>query len=506
VAGTEPQARTTAGAVRGQKEDRIAVFRGIPFARPPVGALRFAAPAPPEKWPGTRDALEFGPPPPQSRRGRIAPPASAGAGDAEWLTVNVWSPDPGAAKLPVMVWVYGGAYVAGYSGDPAYDGARLARLGVVVVSFNYRVGMEGFAQIEGAPANRGLLDQVAALRWVRENIASFGGDPDNVTVFGESAGAGSIAALMTIDAAAGLFRRAIAQSVPGTFFSAALAADIAAAAAGEVGAHPSADDLAGIDPDRLVAAGEAVVASFGDRAGRWGAVAHTLTPFSPVVDGKVLTAAPWAALAAGRARNIDLLVGHNRDECRLFTAGQAASLVAEEAEAALRAFAPQPGGETAYKSAYPDADAARLYELAFSDWLFRMPSLHLADAHAAGGGTAFLYELSYPAPGAGGALGACHGLDVPLVFGSFTASFGQMLFGRPTPPAAVDLGDLMRASWTAFATSGDPGWPAYAPADRRRLTQIFDAPPAVAPYPEETSRQLWAGHRFKALELAEGGQ
>jgi para-nitrobenzyl esterase len=501
VPGTEPRILTTAGAVRGSREDGIAVFRGIPFARPPVGELRFAAPARPEAWIGTRDAFDFGPPAPQSRTGRIAP-ATVADGD-EWLTVNVWSPGLGAAKLPVMVWIYGGAYVAGYSGDPAYDGARLARLGVVVVSFNYRVGMEGFAQLEGAPANRGLLDQVAALRWVRDNIAPFGGDPDNVTVFGQSAGAGSIAALLGMDAAAGLFRRAIAQSVPGTFFSAALAADIAAAAAQEVGARPAAADLAGIDPDRLVAAGDAVVASFGERAGRWGAVAHTLTPFSPVVDGEVLTAAPWAALAAGRARDIDLLVGHNRDECRVFTAGQAASLAALEAQAALGAFSPQPDGEDAYQAAYPDADAARLYELAYSDWLFRMPSLHLADAHTAGGGTAFLYELSYPAPAAAG-LGACHGLDVPLVFGSFGAGFGRMLFGDPPPAAAVDLGELMRASWTAFAATGDPGWPAYASAGR--LTQVFDAPPAVGPYPEETSRRLWAGHRFGVLELAEGGQ
>jgi para-nitrobenzyl esterase len=502
VAGTEPEAGTASGAVRGRREDGIAVFRGIPFARPPVGELRFAAPAEPEKWPGTRDASEFGPPPPQPGTGRIAP-AQAAKGD-DWLTVNVWSPDPGAAKLPVMVWVYGGAYVAGYSGDPAYDGKRLARLGVVVVSFNYRVGMEGFAQLEGAPANRGLLDQVAALRWVQDNVASFGGDPGNVTVFGQSAGAGSIAALLAMDPAAGLFRRAIVQSMPGTFFSAALAAEIAAAAAQEVGAPPSAAGLAGIDPGRLVAAGEAVVASFGERAGRWGAVAHTLTPFSPVVDGDVLTTTPWTALAAGRARGIDLLAGHTREECRLFTAGRPSEdLAAAEAHAALRAFAPRPGGEDAYAAAYPDADATRRYELAYSDWLFRMPTLHLADAQAAGGGPVFLYELSYPAPAAA-ALGACHGLDVPLVFGSFGAGFGPMLFGDPPPAAAGDLGELMRASWAAFATTGDPGWPAYAPADR--LTQTFGAPPAVTADPEETSRRLWAAHRFDVLDLAEGVQ
>src|ERR1700753_1199779 len=231
---TGPGVRTAHGAVRGRLEDGLTVFRGIPFAQPPVGALRFQAPRPAEPWDGTRDALEFGAPPPQPQ-GRVvsAPP---GAGDPDsWLTINVWSPDLTAGGLPVLVWIYGGAYVAGASSGRAYDGTVLARRGVVVVSFNYRLGMEGFAQLTGAPANRGLLDQVAALRWVQDNSAGFGGDPGQVTVFGESAGAGSVASLLAMPPAAGLFQRAIVQSLPGTFFSADLGADIATAAARDVG-------------------------------------------------------------------------------------------------------------------------------------------------------------------------------------------------------------------------------------------------------------------------------
>lgn len=446
--GKRPRARTTGGEVRGRWEDGVAVFRGVPFAEPPVGHLRFAAPRPARPWDGTRDASVFGPPPPQPAGTAVSPPAGPD-GTEDWLTVNVWSPSPGATRLPVMVWVYGGAYVAGFSGDPTYDGARFAHRGVVLVTFNYRVGMEGFAHLAGAPANRGLLDQVAALRWVQDNIAAFGGDPGNVTIFGESAGAGSIAALLTMDVSAGLFRRAIAQSVPGTFFSAGLAADLAAATARAVGMRAIAADLAGVEPGRLVAAAQAVTASFGEQTARWGAVAHTLTPFSPVVDGEVLTVAPWQALAAGRARGVDLIIGHNRDECRLFTADT--ELAAGPMDAAVRAFSPQPAspqpagrpdGPAAYRAAYPGASPARQYELAYSDWLFRMPCLHLADAQAGAGGTVYLYELTYPAPGA--AFGACHALDVPLIFGSFGAGFAPMLFGDPVPAAAMALGERMR--------------------------------------------------------------
>jgi para-nitrobenzyl esterase len=253
--------------VRGRAEGGLAVFRGIPFAQPRVGRLRFAAPQPAAAWDGVREASEFGSPPPQSS---VLAPA-AGPADDDWLTLNVWSPATvlatgPAARRPVMVWIYGGAYKLGSADDPGYNAARLAREGdLVVVTFNYRTGVEGFAQIEGAPANRGLLDQVAALEWVRDNIAAFGGDPGQVTVFGQSAGGGSVAALLAMPRAAGLFRRAIAQSVPGTFFSAPLAADIAAAIAAELGLRATVADLAGVDPARLVTAADAVPSSASTR-------------------------------------------------------------------------------------------------------------------------------------------------------------------------------------------------------------------------------------------------
>jgi para-nitrobenzyl esterase len=262
------EARTTAGRVRGTVGD-VPVFRGIPFAQPPVGALRFAAPTPPRPWRGVREALAFGPPPPQADAFGM----NQLAGGDDWLTLNVWSPDPSPdAALPVMVWIHGGAYAIGTSGLPEYDGARLARDGVVLVTFNYRVGVEGFAHIEGAPANRGLLDQVAALEWVRDNIRAFGGDPARVTVFGQSAGGGSVGALLAMPRAAGLFGRAVAQSVPGTFFTPELAGDIAGACAAELGLKPTVADLSAVDPELLCAAADEVTASIGAHVERWGPV------------------------------------------------------------------------------------------------------------------------------------------------------------------------------------------------------------------------------------------
>jgi para-nitrobenzyl esterase len=462
------EARTTAGRVRGTVEAGVPVFRGIPFAAPPVGELRFAAPTPPHPLDGTRDALAFGPAPPQADAfgmGRLA-------GDDDWLTVNVWSPDPGRdAGLPVMVWIHGGAYTIGASGLPEYDGARLARAGVVLVTFNYRVGMEGFAHIEGAPANRGLLDQIAALEWVRANIRAFGGDPERVTVFGQSAGGGSVAALLAMPRAAGLFHRAIAQSVQGTFFAPELARDIAEACAADFGLRATAAELATVEPELLPAAGDEIAAHVAAHTGRWGRAAHRSILFAPVVDGETLPATPWEAPLP-----VDLLVGHTRDEHRLFSLLD--EVTPEQAATAMEIFAPGP---------YPAAEPTRLYEWILSDWLFRMPSLHLAEQAAA---RAHVYELTWS-----GALGACHGLDVPLVFGNLTGGLPSTLIDDPGAAEAVSA--HMQAAWIAFATGGDPGWPTFDSG----LVQLFDTAPVVAPYPETTSRRIWQDHTFAPLQL-----
>jgi para-nitrobenzyl esterase len=494
----EPEVSTTVGRVRGRVEQGNAVFRGIPFARPPVGPLRFLAPQPPARWDGVRDAAEFGPQCPQALFPRLpGAPEPAPDTTGEWLTVNVWTPDVAARTLPVMVWIHGGAYLFG-SGGPNYDGTPFASAGAVFVSCNYRLGTEGFAQIDGVPANRGLLDALAALRWVRDNIEGFGGDPANVTVFGESAGAGVIAALLAMDSAKGLFKRAIAQSVPGTFFSAGLASAVTEAVAATAGLPPTREALSGADPMRLVAAQMDITARMKEYR-NWGPLRITDTPFSPVVDGEVLTRAPWRALVSGAARDVELLAGHNRDEYRLFIvgSGRLGQITDDEADTVLDYFAPAPGGPEGYRKAYSGRDATGLFEVAFSDWLFRMPSLHLAQAHAMSGGTTYLYELTAEAPA--GPLGACHALDVPLVFGAYDAPMSALMTGPEPPAAFTALGDLMRREWLDFAACGHPGWAPYG--TEHRTTRIYDLQPDVLSYPEETSMHLWERHMFDALEL-----
>jgi len=469
------------GLLHGTREDGLAVFRGIPFASLPV---RFGAPGPVEPWTGTRAATCFGPPPPQS--GLPGMEGLSGTG-ADWLTANVWSPGVDGSH-PVMVWIHGGAYTFGTSGLPEYDGAALARDGVVVVTFNYRVGLEGFGLLPDSPANRGLLDQVAALRWVQANIAGFGGDPDRVTVFGQSAGAGSIAALLAMPTARGLFHRAIVQSMPGTFFTPALAADIARVCAGEVGLEPG--QLAQIEPAQLPNVADGVAARLDQYADRWGQPAHAGVLFAPVVDGDILPTTPWHGVTG----DVDLIVGHTRHEQRLLSliTGQLGTVTAAQASQAADIFAPDPAR---YREAFPDPE--ELFDVVRSDWLFRMPSLMLADAQLAAGGKAYLYELTWAAPGMGGMLGSCHGLDVPLVFGNLLAGQPAMLLEGATSQAQA-VSAQMRAAWTAFGAGGDPGWPDHGDGS----TRLFDLPPSVGAYPETISRAIWIDPP-EALDLPE---
>jgi para-nitrobenzyl esterase len=411
----------------------------------------------------------------------------------DWLNLTVWTPDPGRTGLPVVVWISGGAYLNCNTANPHFAGAILARAGTVVVSLHYRTGAEGFARIDGAPDNRGLLDQVAALQWVHDNITAFGGDPGNVTVLGQSAGAGSIAALLVMPAAAGLFRRAILQSLPGTFFTPDLAADVAAEISAELGRSPRVEDLADVTPDDLVEAARSVTGRLPQRAGRWGSVAYTPTPFSPVVDGEVLPMSPWTALSSGAARDADLLVGHVRDEFSLL-ASRFGDIDDAGVDTLLNGLTPTPGAQR-YRATFPFASPNELRETVMSDWQARMPTLHLAEAAHAGSAPVWLYELCWGF----GPQGASHTLDTLLVFGT-TDVKGEITAAGPDATAqAQRLSGLMRAEHLSFAATGNPGWPRYRPHERD--TRVYDAESTLTRYPEERSRRIWRDQRFGALDL-----
>ena len=481
---TTVEVETPAGRVRGRWEDGVAVFRGIPFGAPPVGPNRFAAPAPVTPWDGVRDAYRFGPPPPR--------PGAPTGGD-DWLNLAVWTPDPGRAGLPVVLWISGGGYLVCDSADPHLTGHVLAAAGAVVVSAHYRSGAEGFLRLTGAPDNRALLDQLAALDWVHTTIAAFGGDPDCVTVLGQSAGAGAIAALLAMPSAAGAIRRAILQSIPETFFAPELADDIATEICAELGRTPRVDDLAGVTPEDLAAAVQTVTGRLPQRIDRWGAVAYTPSPFSPVVDGDIVPAAPWTALASGAARDVELLVGHGRDECS-WLAAQLPDIVDADVDPLIDGLVPTPGAQR-YRKAFPELTANALRETALSDWLYRMPALHLAEAADRGGARVWFYELRWGF----GPLGASHGLDTLLVFDTTDVDGEVTAAGPAAVTEARLLSDVIRADHLTFARTGDPGWPRFRVGER--FTRAYDPEPRLVSYPEERSREIWRDQRFDLLGL-----
>ncbi len=462
-------AKTAQGPVRGAVREGVASFLGVPYAAAPEGPLRFRPPAPPPAWDGVRDAVAYGAAPPQLPPAPGVPPIWRPGDGLACLNLNVWSPDPGGAGLPVMVWLYGGAWQIGATAMPQYDGAVLARSGVVVVTVDYRVGFEGFGHLPGVPDNRGLRDQLAALEWVRGNIAAFGGDPGNVTVFGQSAGAASIALLTAAPAAAGLFRRAIAQSIPAGLRTRDEAGRVTEALAVAAGVPATYEGLAGLPPEAVLAAR--------DVTGAGG------SPFGPVVDGELVTGPPWAGMAGPAARGVELICGFTHEEYRgLAPGGPPAG--ADPAVAAA-SFGLDADAVPTYGLAHPGAGDAELFTVLMSDALVRMPTTWTAEAHARAGGRTWLYDFTWKGP----ALGAAHGVDVPFTFGDGHSRFAARLLGSPPPAGFAELSERVRRAWTSFAATGDPGWPRFD-LDQRR-TRLWDLPPADVAYPLADFRRIW---------------
>ncbi|WP_433191784.1 carboxylesterase/lipase family protein [Nocardia sp. CA-107356] len=477
----EPIVSVTGGKIRGRTTAGVSAFLGVPYAAAPVGPARFRLPTRVPDWQGVRDALTHGatcvqspyPPPIHALIG------SDGIPGDEYLNVNVWTPDPGGSGLPVMVWIHGGAYTRGSNARVIYNGAGFARDGVVLVSINYRLGISGFAAVADAPLNRGLHDQLFALRWVQENIESFGGDPNRVTIFGESAGGMSVATLMASPLSRGLFRQAIMQSGNG---SAVVAAEDARKLAGELatelGINAVADDFGRLGPDELRAAQDALalaLLSDPDPA-RWGSsiIANGLGIMSwlPVIDGELIEGRPVTVLAEQPDRAVPFIAGCTAEEFRFFTVptGVAAGITAETLPFVLTRYGMDPALADIYGPNRPAATPADIFAAIITDRAFRSDTLRLAQSNAAAGVPTYAYEFAWPSAIEG--LGACHVLEVPFVFDALD---GAHSLTGPNPPQS--LADEIHSAWVAFAEHGDPGWPLFKPDTR--LVRIFDSPQSI---------------------------
>jgi carboxylesterase type B len=364
------------------------------------------------------------------------------------------------------------------------------------VTLNYRLGADGFLYLGKDNANRGLLDQIAALQWIQENISAFGGNPDSVTVFGESAGGMSVATMLSMPRAKGLFRRAIAQSGATHYeISAEAGQRVCGLLAEKLGVAPSRDAIASISTDQLLAAQSTLRADLAASPdpGRWGLeVALSVMPWHPVVDGNVIPARPIDRIASGAGADIDLIVGSTVDEWRLFLVsfGVIDHISDEVLAGAVASYGlPVEAALRHYRAARPNASAGDLLAAVQSDWYIRIPAMRLADAHATRPAATYMYEFAWRSPQFNGRLGACHGIDVPFVFDTL-GNDTEPLLGFAPPQ---ELAHTMHSAWVAFAASGNPGWPKYDL--KRRATMRFDTPCQVVNDPQSKERALWEGIR-----------
>ncbi len=496
---------TAHGDLRGTRADGIVRFAGVPFAAPPVGPLRFRPPQPVEPWDGVRDATEFATVCPQNPS---LMDALFGGESEQWdedcLHLNVWAPDaPPEGGLPVMVWIHGGGFEMGSGSSPLYHGEAFARSGVVLVTLNYRLGALGFLELGhldpefAGSGNNGLLDQVAALEWVRDNIAAVGGDPGNVTVFGESAGAMSVSLLLAMPKARGLFHRAIAQS------GAAAAARTPEQAADDADAFAAA--CGGLDLEGLRSAGvaELLAGHATISAERMGDPEEVIRrhgnplaflPFRPVADGRDLPEDPLGAIAGGSAAGVDLVVGTNLEEWKLFAMMAAPSNDDDALRARVALLSDDPDAVVAaYRAEWPEHSPAELECAVLTDVVFRVPACRLADAQAPHG-TVHQYRFDWRSPALGGLLGAAHAIEIPFVFDLVEDHRLHVLVGAEAP---VKLARAVHESWTAFAAHGVPAagglpeWPRVDGPDRPVM--ILDEEPTVAADPEGDTRRAWLG-------------
>ncbi|HEX4302558.1 MAG TPA: carboxylesterase/lipase family protein [Rhizomicrobium sp.] len=480
------------GKLQGVARDGVLRFNGIPYAKPPVGALRWQMPEAPEGWAGVRDAAQFGNIAPQvaSASGAVLG-GTPGTRSEDCLYLNVQTPGCDDAKRAVMVWIHGGAFNTGAGSVGTYNGKYLVPRGdIVLVTTNYRLGALGFLNLRDATGGKlpgtgaeGLADQIAALRWVKENIAAFGGDPDNVTIFGESAGGMSVGALLAAPSARGLFHKAIPQSGASDIgYARETSARIAQMVLDRLGAG---DPLA-LPWEAILDVQKAML-----EAPREVGVGM---PFAPTIDGDVLPKRAIDCVVAGSAAGVPVLTGTTRDEWKLFTIASPNLKTLDEA--GLRKLTARLTGEDAVDAvlaAYTQGSPFERWNAVMTDHSFFVPATRLLDAQSAHA-PVYAYRFDWSSPFMDGALGACHALELGFTFGTYQVKGAAPFFGEG--PKADVLALEMMDSWIAFAKSGNPSndtsgaWMRYDA--RKRATMMFgDGMPHVSAAPNEARRKAW---------------
>ncbi len=496
-----PQVTTTLGALAGDTDDGCLVFRGVPFAQPPVGERRWRPPEPLPAWTGVREASEFSASAMQRRLpgdvgDLIGIPAQTQSEDCLYL--NIWTPACDDRKRAVLVWIHGGGNVVGSGTQPRIDGKHLALTGdVVVVTLNYRLGLFGWlhAPILGAYGNEGLLDQTAALFWVRREIAAFGGDPDNVTVFGQSAGGFDIAHLMAMPAATGAFDKAIPMS--GSLIETITKVDARAVAEKFLLRFGGWDDPARM---RQVDANDLLDYQVELSGGGLGGAR-----FGPVADGYALGLDAETRIGAGiQTKGMPLLIGHTKDEFNLFSSTSPDANAMSDNDLLAAATAPfgamrAAEGVDCYQRARDargdPADHRSVWNAIMTDSMFRIPAVRTAEAQGRHTPEVWSYRFDYPSPAYDGRLGACHSLDIPFIWGTYQAENMKRFCGEASPQLAA-LSETMMSTWLAFAKTGNPNndqlpdWPTYRSDTRSVMTVNHDC--AVVEAPGEQERAFWA--------------
>ncbi|WP_149402573.1 carboxylesterase/lipase family protein [Dictyobacter arantiisoli] len=486
---------TSSGALRGKQQRGVSCWKGIPFAQPPLGALRWRAPQRLQPWTGIRDATRFGSASaqPDSIVDLFNSPSSTPLAGEDCLYLNIWSPAADQARRPVLVWLHGGAFVSGSGAEPWTDGSSFARNGdIVVVTLNYRLGALGFLYLDGltasldeAVSNRGLLDQIAALEWIQENIAAFGGDPECITLAGESAGAMSIGSLLAVPRAHGLFHRAILESgACRNVLTRHAAMRIAQTFLAQLGLDAARfASLETIEIARILAAQQ-----------QCGSGIHN---FSPVIDGTLLTAPPLELIATGSASDIPLLIGTNRDEARMFTLTSQDHVVVNQ-KALQQLFGAQASQVLEiYRQARADGSAPQAWIDILTDRAFRIPAIRLAEQQLKHNPHVWMYRFDWPTPAFGGRLGACHALEIPFAWNTLDSDLAQLFTDEA--PNRQELGDIMHAAWISFIRTGNPNldprraglpdWPCYNL--EQRPTMLFNQASQLAHDPQSAERQCW---------------